>query len=84
MVFFLTFVFNARFMEPRTNSCLVEKFSNLSCGSLHLIQHYDMIFGCFILMFSLPALSVLADNLPTVICSCLLFAFSDDGLNNSL
>ncbi|MEQ2250455.1 hypothetical protein ILYODFUR_001043 [Ilyodon furcidens] len=35
----------ARFVELTTNSCLANRFSNLSCGSLQLLQSYHRSLG---------------------------------------
>ena len=37
----------ARFVECTTNSCPVDRFSHLSCGSLQLLQSYHGPLGCF-------------------------------------
>ena len=37
----------ARFVECMTNSCPVDRFSHLSCGSLQLLQSYHGPNGCF-------------------------------------
>lgn len=36
-----------RFVEFTTNSCPVNRFSHLRCGSLQLLQIYHGLLGCF-------------------------------------
>ena len=76
----------ARFVECMTNSCPVDRFSHLSCGSLQLPQSYHGRLGCFCDQCSpCPACQFRWTAMSWYVCNCaILFPFFlGDGLNSA-
>ena len=66
----------AQFVECMTNSCSVDRFSYLSCGSLQFLQSYHGPLGCLSNQCSpCPACQFR--------CCAILFPFSDDRLSSA-